>query len=397
MAKSIFQESLKLTGLPGATAGTRYVGGTVAGAPTIGSFLVGDFIVDQSGAMYVCTVAGTPGTWQLSGVSVNENIAGKNFVINGGMDIWQRGTSFSGLGTGTYMADRWQLNTASTTTTSQITSGISNIQYAMRNQRTSGSTTVATNYIAQTLETKNSIPMAGQTVALSFWARAGANFSSASNALNATVVYGTGTDQNVYNVLTGSTGVIAQTATLTTSWQKFSYSGPVGSTATQVALFFNWATTGTAGANDYLDITGVQLEIAPQATSFSRAGGSIGGELALCQRYYYAINAANAYNSSTYTSFGMGAATSTYAIIQINMAQTMRTAPTLATQSSAASTLSIGILGLTGVAVTSYAITQSNPYLVAIQAFCSGFSNYQSVGMYAANTTSAYIGFTAEL
>ena len=88
MAKSIFQESLKLTGLPGATAGTRYVGGTVAGAPTIGSFLVGDFIVDQSGAMYVCTVAGTPGTWvalrnatQLQGTSVSATAPTTNQVL----------------------------------------------------------------------------------------------------------------------------------------------------------------------------------------------------------------------------------------------------------------------------------------------------------------------------
>ena len=33
------------------------------GAPTSGTFDVGDFIVDQSGHIWVCTVAGTPGTW----------------------------------------------------------------------------------------------------------------------------------------------------------------------------------------------------------------------------------------------------------------------------------------------------------------------------------------------
>jgi hypothetical protein len=51
------------TGLTGATTATRYVGGTANGAPASGTFAVGDFIVDQTGTIWVCTTAGTPGTW----------------------------------------------------------------------------------------------------------------------------------------------------------------------------------------------------------------------------------------------------------------------------------------------------------------------------------------------
>ena len=50
-------------GLTGAVSATRYVGGTTNGAPTAGTFAVGDFIVDQTASIWVCTVAGTPGTW----------------------------------------------------------------------------------------------------------------------------------------------------------------------------------------------------------------------------------------------------------------------------------------------------------------------------------------------
>ena len=50
-------------GLPGATAATRYVGGTVSGPPASGTFAAGDFIVDQSSQVWVCQAAGTPGTW----------------------------------------------------------------------------------------------------------------------------------------------------------------------------------------------------------------------------------------------------------------------------------------------------------------------------------------------
>ena len=55
-------------GLAGATAATRYVGATTSGAPVSGTFAVGDFIIDQSGSGWICTVAGSPGTWtQIAG------------------------------------------------------------------------------------------------------------------------------------------------------------------------------------------------------------------------------------------------------------------------------------------------------------------------------------------
>lgn len=50
-------------GLTGATQAARFAGATVSGAPASGTFAVGDFVVDQTGTMWVCTVAGTPGTW----------------------------------------------------------------------------------------------------------------------------------------------------------------------------------------------------------------------------------------------------------------------------------------------------------------------------------------------
>lgn len=51
------------SGLTGATAASRYVGATTSGAPASGTFAVGDFIIDQSGYVWVCTTAGSPGTW----------------------------------------------------------------------------------------------------------------------------------------------------------------------------------------------------------------------------------------------------------------------------------------------------------------------------------------------
>ena len=50
-------------GLTGAEEATRYVGATTTGAPASGTFAVGDFVITHAGQVYVCTTAGSPGTW----------------------------------------------------------------------------------------------------------------------------------------------------------------------------------------------------------------------------------------------------------------------------------------------------------------------------------------------
>ncbi len=49
--------------LTGATQAARFVGSTTSGAPASGTFAVGDFVIAQNGHIFVCTVAGSPGTW----------------------------------------------------------------------------------------------------------------------------------------------------------------------------------------------------------------------------------------------------------------------------------------------------------------------------------------------
>lgn len=55
--------SIQVTGITGAVNPGRFVGVTTSGAPSTGTFAVGDFVVSQNGQMFVCVVAGSPGTW----------------------------------------------------------------------------------------------------------------------------------------------------------------------------------------------------------------------------------------------------------------------------------------------------------------------------------------------
>jgi hypothetical protein len=51
------------TGLTGMTTASRYVGAVNGSAPASGTFQLGDWGINTAGAIIICTVAGTPGTW----------------------------------------------------------------------------------------------------------------------------------------------------------------------------------------------------------------------------------------------------------------------------------------------------------------------------------------------
>jgi hypothetical protein len=134
---------------------------------------------------------------------------------------------------------------------------------------------------------------------------------------------GTGTDQNALNGFTGSASPISSTATLTTTWQRFTFTATLGSTITQIAPIFNYTPVGTAGANDYFEVTGVQLEVGSVATPFHTYAATIQGELAACQRYYQVV----ASGSQKFL-----AAASAYSASQLDLMLTypeMRIAPSL--------------------------------------------------------------------
>jgi len=256
----------------------------------------------------------------------------QNAIYNSAFDVWQRGTS-TGTGSGgagsAYTADRWQsvMTGGAMTTSRQVTgdtTNLPNVQYCARVQRNSGTTSTAGVNLIQTLETTDSIRFTGQTITLSFYARAGANFSSASNALGVNLYYGTGTDQNVIYTFTGATAVINTTKTLTTTWQRFTATATVPTASTEIGYWFNYTPVGTAGANDYFEITGVQLETGSVATPFNRMSGTIQGELAACQRYFWRY----APDISTNTTFASGLAISTTrAIVPVRYPVVMRTTP----------------------------------------------------------------------
>jgi hypothetical protein len=318
-----------------------------------------------------------------------------NPVLNSSFQIWQRGTSISYNNNQLYNADRWLSQLPGTGTVSrQVTNDTTNlpfIQYCARLQRTAGQTATSGHFLYQNFESINSIPYAGKTVTYSFYARKGADYSAASSALVANLYSGTGTDQNVLASYTGFATVATTTATLTATWQRFTVTGTVATSATELSLGFSFTPVGTAGAADYFEVTGIQLEVGSVATPFKTYAATIQGELAACQRYYFRI-----VGTGNYDVFAYGSGwSSTAADMAINLPVAMRTIPASLDYS--------GLLLQSYGTATVYAITNAFLGLATptIGNITIGVASGSSAGSVQrgllTNSTTAFIGFSAEL
>jgi hypothetical protein len=139
------------------------------------------------------------------------------------------------------------------------------------------------------LETFDSLRCQGQTVTLSFWAKAGATFSG--SGLTAQVIAGSGFNQSAASLVAGTWASASQVVdvpqALTSSMARYQFTGVVPATATQLGILLSFTPAGTAGADDSVSINGVQLEIGASASPFEHIDAQV--TLEVCQRYAWAI------------------------------------------------------------------------------------------------------------
>jgi hypothetical protein len=106
-----------------------------------------------------------------------------NLVINGALEVWQRGTAFTAIPTATYSADRWLYHKAGTmvhtinrsSDVPTVTQAGQNFNYSVNlNLTTSDTSLAATDMCSftQWIEGYNYKQLAGQKFTLSFWVKA---------------------------------------------------------------------------------------------------------------------------------------------------------------------------------------------------------------------------------
>ena len=267
----------------------------------------------------------------------------RNSIINGAMQIAQRGTSTSSASSGTFITDRftWQQSGAGVVTVSQSTAssgaGTAGLKNSARVDVTTADTSLGDTdiyFIGYAMEGYDAYKFRNNTFTLSFWVYApNAIYSIAFRDPTLTYSYVTTFTVDVANTW--------EYKTITVTGGLPSTQFPTSVFTNEVGVYISWclaagnnyttsnlANFATGGANkikantqtanvlsstlNNFYLTGVQMELGDTATNFEFR--PYGAELALCQRYYevgnyYEVlpisNASVAFSYSTNVNFSV--------------------------------------------------------------------------------------------
>jgi hypothetical protein len=226
-------------------------------------------------------------------------IRGKNLLINGNFDVWQRGTADFVNPADAVTADQWRVQrVGSTVTVSQQSFAMgqtdvpNNPSHFLRMVVTAGAG------VNDVVQLKNRIEgvatFSGETVTLTFWAKANAPKNMAVEFAQS---FGTGGSSDVFSI-----GVT--TVALTTAWTQYTITvaipsvlgktiGTDGSDYLQVCFFpdagasYNARTNSLGHQSGTFDIAQVQVERGVVASHFEVTMYT--EELMRCQRYFERI------------------------------------------------------------------------------------------------------------
>lgn len=323
----------------------------------------------------------------------NNQVAGKNYLINGAFDFWQRGTTFTSPSNWTYSADRWLVGAFSgaigSVTQQALTPGeIPDFDGAYFIRIATGTATDLD--IIQKIEDVRK--MAGKTVTLSFWTRTSTATNSSFDYVEFAQNFGSGGSGSV---ATGHSSVL--NGTWGTSWTRCSVTLNVPSISgktigTNSHIQFRIDINNSFSGN--WDITGVQLELGSSATQFSRAGGTLAGELVSCQRYFQTpLNSAD----SIYENLAVGTAWAQNRILYNRPITPMRVVPSIAISSVGDFTVENGPAG--AFIATNYDTFDLSNRHISGSFYCTGtpFTAGHSARIRASGTANARYYLSAEL
>lgn len=360
----------------------------------------GDTFVATGNAAYTRLAAGNNGESLFADSSTNTGLrwqpdyaGSKNVIINGGMDFFQR-ASLSTTTAG-YGLDRWyQVSSgsgANVTITQQTTGVPSGSRYCAR-ITTGASAGYGNQY--QWIETSNVATLRGKTVTVSIKLRRNAAFAGTLSVVlskSATVDAGL-INGGTWSSIASATATNAQLPTGTTSadWYTVSFSADIPNDGTANSLQLS-IQQSQVESSAYWEMAQCQIEQGLIATPFSRAGNTIQGELAACQRYFQALSWGPTYNTAIHSGHFWS---STKSLGTVHLKTTMRSTPAVSISSpshvtvySANSSYSVSSIGVDATTPASFDIE-----FVTSSAGTAGYGTFNRI-----TNSSGYLWISAEL
>lgn len=246
-------------------------------------------------------------------IDLRDSLVGNNLIINGDMNIAQRGTSLAAIGSGTYLLDRWQYakngsmihTMAQDTDVPTFAQAGRLFQNSLRLNLTTAYDSMAAGdytFIQRPIEGYDFTKIAQKSFTISFWVKASLT------GIYHVAVRNSGGDRSCvkqYTINTANTWEKKEiTFTGSPSSGTWNYTNGLGlfirfvlaSGSTyhspneeyQSAIYLGKANqvNGVATGSTDFRITGVMLNEGIEALPFSLAGGNYANELQLCQRYF---------------------------------------------------------------------------------------------------------------
>ena len=302
-------------------------------------------------------------------IGSQSSLSNRNLIINGAMQVSQRGEDFGTLSSQAYTVDRWKFDSGVDVERVSLSvdeiSEDTRLKYALKFLGNSGS-----QYFRQPIE--DVTLFSGNTYTLSFWVKGSA--STTLNNIYARQAFGSGGSSSV------DTAFSPISHSVTTSYTKYigtvtlpSISGKTVGSGNHLELFMQ-VPNGTS-----IYLTGVQLEVGEQATPFEHR--SFGEELDRCKRYYqnsFAYGTAPANDIfGVRMAVSKGGDSTVYGGARVDFEKTMRAIPTITAYNPLAAPANSGAY-LNDInnssTTTQYAITGINAYEGSARFVVGGFN-----------------------
>jgi len=319
----------------------------------------------------------------LAGSADAGGLTGRNLIINGAMQVAQRGTSFTNPANTAYTLDRWKVTHihGGAVDISQSTEAPVGFYNSLKVDVTTADASVAASdmYMVYQLVEDNTArhleigTSDAVSVSVSFWVRSSKTGTYCVNIKTNDSTRAFVSEYTINSANTWEKKEVSLTLDTTGSWYSANVALSLGFVIMAGTNYHisneTWTTTSSnfapatsnqvngldSTSNDFY-ITGVQLEVGTNASDFEHR--SFGEELAACQRYYYRLE-----SSADFTNF---AVLRTYSTTKgtgtIYAPVSMRSVPTAT--NSAASNFSYSLSALSPIA--NY--TQNHPQVFTVDA-----------------------------